>query len=56
MSDYEVNLVNDNMHEFYVRFHGPAESEAALFSSVSEECSRATALVVCRNDLAHPTL
>lgn len=27
MSDYEVTLVNDNMQEFYVRFHGPKESE-----------------------------
>lgn len=27
MSDYEVNLVNDNMQEFYVRFYGPSESE-----------------------------
>ena len=27
MSDYEVNLVNDNMQEFYVRFYGPTESE-----------------------------
>ena len=27
MSDYEVNLVNDNMQEFYVRFYGPVESE-----------------------------
>lgn len=27
MSDYEVTLVNDNMREFYVRFHGPPESE-----------------------------
>ena len=26
MSDYEVTLVNDNMQEFYVRFHGPEES------------------------------
>lgn len=26
MSDYEVTLVNDNMQEFYVRFHGPTES------------------------------
>jgi hypothetical protein len=26
MSDYEVTLVNDNMQEFYIRFHGPAES------------------------------
>ncbi|KAJ2584474.1 ubiquitin-conjugating enzyme E2 H [Coemansia sp. RSA 1836] len=23
MSDYDVTLVNDNMQEFYVRFHGP---------------------------------
>ena len=28
MSDYEVTLVNDNMREFYVRFHGPPESES----------------------------
>lgn len=27
MSDYEVTLVNDNMQEFFVRFHGPVESE-----------------------------
>jgi len=27
MSDFEVNLVNDNMQEFYVRFFGPDESE-----------------------------
>ncbi|KAG0014014.1 Ubiquitin-conjugating enzyme E2 8 [Podila clonocystis] len=26
MSDYEVTLVNDNMQEFYVRFHGPADT------------------------------
>ncbi|BFZ55416.1 ubiquitin-conjugating enzyme E2 H [Savitreella phatthalungensis] len=26
MSDYEVTLVNDNMQEFYVRFHGPSET------------------------------
>jgi len=26
MSDYEVSLVNDNMQEFYVLFHGPAET------------------------------
>lgn len=26
MSDYEVNLVNDSMQEFYVRFYGPSES------------------------------
>jgi ubiquitin-conjugating enzyme E2 H len=32
MSDYEVTLINDSMQEFYVRFHGPTESE--LFPSV----------------------
>ncbi|TIB72603.1 putative enoyl-CoA hydratase [Wallemia mellicola] len=26
MSDYEVNLNNDNMQEFFVRFHGPKET------------------------------
>lgn len=30
MSDYEVNLVNDNMQELYVRFYGPTESECDL--------------------------
>ncbi|KIL70043.1 hypothetical protein M378DRAFT_599232 [Amanita muscaria Koide BX008] len=29
MSDYEVSLVNDNMQEFYVRFHGPPETPFA---------------------------
>ncbi|GAA5906354.1 E2 ubiquitin-conjugating protein UBC8 [Sporobolomyces salmoneus] len=29
MSDYEVNLVNDNMQEFYVKFKGPAETPFA---------------------------
>ena len=28
MSDYEVTLVNDNMQEFYVRFHGPTDSKS----------------------------
>lgn len=31
MSDYDVNLVNDNMQEFYVRFFGPEESAYTLF-------------------------
>ncbi|KAI8048549.1 ubiquitin-conjugating enzyme/RWD-like protein [Syncephalis plumigaleata] len=26
MSNYEVTLVNDNMQEFYVRFHGPSDT------------------------------
>jgi len=29
MSDYEVTLVNDNMQEFYVRFHGPTATPFA---------------------------
>ncbi|GAA6003082.1 uncharacterized protein JCM10292_000331 [Rhodotorula paludigena] len=29
MSDYEVNLVNDSMQEFYVKFEGPAETPFA---------------------------
>lgn len=31
MSDFEVNLVNDSVHEFYVRFYGPEESELGWF-------------------------
>jgi hypothetical protein len=30
MSDYEVNLVNDNIQEFYVRFYGPPESTLSV--------------------------
>jgi hypothetical protein len=30
MSDYEVNLINDSMQEFYVKFVGPAESTPPL--------------------------
>ena len=30
MSDYEVNLVNDSMQEFFVRFYGPKESTSTL--------------------------
>ncbi|UZJ56934.1 hypothetical protein CBS101457_006254 [Exobasidium rhododendri] len=29
MSDHEVTLVNDSMQEFFVRFHGPAETPFA---------------------------
>jgi len=29
MSDYEVNLVNDSMQEFFVRFYGPEETPFA---------------------------
>lgn len=29
MSDYEITLINDSMQEFYVRFHGPQESESS---------------------------
>lgn len=30
MSDYKVEMINDGMHEFYVHFHGPAESKSPL--------------------------
>lgn len=33
MSDYDVNLVNDSMSEFFVKFHGPSESESSQSSS-----------------------
>jgi hypothetical protein len=34
MSDYEVNLVNDSMQEFFVRFYGPEESTSTLRCSI----------------------
>jgi len=36
MSDYEVSLVNDSMQEFYVRFHGPEESEYQSSTTLTE--------------------
>jgi hypothetical protein len=30
MSDFDVNLVNDSMSEFYVKFKGPTESKLLL--------------------------
>jgi len=38
MSDFEVNLVNDNMQEFYVHFYGPTES--ALLSNYCADSPR----------------
>lgn len=35
MSDYEVNLVNDSMQEFYVMFNGPEESKSIPDSAVA---------------------
>ena len=31
MSDYEVTLVDGKMSEFFVKFHGPAESTSSLY-------------------------
>ena len=31
MSDWKVELVNDNINELYVEFKGPKESELRLF-------------------------
>lgn len=35
MSDLEVNLVNDNMQEFYVRFYGPPESTSRVVNAIA---------------------
>jgi ubiquitin-conjugating enzyme E2 H len=37
MSDYEVTLVNDNMQEFYVRFHGPTDSKCISNKHISNK-------------------
>lgn len=39
MSDYQVTLVNNKMSEFFVKFHGPAESESASKRSHSSHQS-----------------
>lgn len=51
MSDYEVNLVNDNMQEFYVRFYGPAESAYARYVARSEADARAVFSTVRRRSV-----
>ena len=51
MSDYEVNLVNDNMQEFYVRFYGPAES-ASSSSLPPVPIGRILTLTVCARVIA----
>lgn len=35
MSDYKVELVNDNMQEFYVEFHGPEDSSHFLIDATT---------------------
>ena len=30
MSDFQVELVEDNISEFYLTFHGPKDSESAV--------------------------
>jgi hypothetical protein len=34
MSDYQVTLVNNKMNEFFVKFHGPVESECGVYGAV----------------------
>lgn len=42
MSDYEVNLVNDNMQEFFVKFKGPEESESSPSAQMGCSSARLT--------------
>lgn len=42
MSDYEVNLVNDSMQEFYVWFYGPAESGCTILAVLIRNHSNST--------------
>lgn len=30
MSDYKVEMINDEMQEFYVHFHGPNDSKSRI--------------------------
>lgn len=41
MSDLEVNLVNDNMQEFYVRFYGPPESTSRVVNAIVQAYAKA---------------
>lgn len=34
MSDYKVELVNDNMQEFFVEFHGPDDSNDSVLWTI----------------------
>lgn len=35
MSNYEINLENDSMQEFFVKFNGPPESACSVFGVAS---------------------
>jgi hypothetical protein len=42
MSDYEVTLVDGKMSEFFVKFHGPAESSFLLVGDGPAKLTRST--------------
>lgn len=33
MSNYDVSLVNDNMQEFNIKFHGPSDSKTIMMNN-----------------------
>lgn len=48
MSDYEITLINDSMQEFYVRFHGPQESEYFTASCLIQDEIKSAASIHAR--------
>ena len=48
MSDWKVELVNDNINEFYVEFGGPADSAHRACSPAVQPVQRLTSRVLCR--------
>ncbi len=56
MSNYDVSLVNDNMQEFNIKFHGPSDSKTLIInnsrhlnSSIYSTISRWDLEGSCRN-------
>ncbi|KAK9717043.1 ubiquitin-conjugating enzyme E2 H, variant 3 [Basidiobolus ranarum] len=61
MSDYEVTLVDDNMQEFYVRFHGPEDTPFAggvwkIHVELPDQYPYKSPSIGFRNKIFHPNI
>ncbi|KAJ1819516.1 ubiquitin-conjugating enzyme E2 H [Coemansia sp. RSA 2598] len=61
MSDYDVKLVNDNMHEFYIRFKGPegtpfAGGEWKVHVELPEQYPYKSPSIGFANKIFHPNI
>lgn len=47
MSDWKVDLVNDNISELYVEFKGPPDSELSMLQTAAVVLSPAVLMQMC---------